>query len=490
MEKMKEKKVKKNRKKGKKLLLWLVIIALVVVGLWACTKSGGAEINMVETVTLETGRVEEVVSVNGIVESEEVKTYFAPVGGKLAQVNMEAGDVVKAGELLIAYDVEDLEETLEQARLQYTLDNSSYQNTLANNKDAQAKLTESNINIPILEQQITDEKANVKKLQEELEAVQANKNNTLAYQALQLQNELVSLENDPIANAERIEEIQISLQCIQTQSQLVETAGEEADLQKKLSEAQERLAGYEEYLAEMKAQKQEASMDALSDLQKENLSVSEQLNLIAYENAQKNYETAQKGITAEFSGVITELSAIEGMPVMEDAQLFTLASNENVRVTFYVGTYDLARIAVGQTADIEIADRMYTGTITKINHVATQSNSGVTQLSAQIHIDNPDEYIYLGLDAKGKIHAAEVENALLLPIAALYADKESDFVYVEENGIAVRRNVVTGISSGEFIEVKEGLTATDKVIISSLITLEDGMAVTTMDSMAGEQVEP
>ena len=270
----------------------------------------------------------------------------------------------------------------------------------------------------------------------------------------------------------------------------METAGEEADLQKKLSEAQERLAGYEEYLAEMKAQKQEASMDALSDLQKENLSVSEQLNLIAYENAQKNYETAQKGITAEFSGVITELSAIEGMPVMEDAQLFTLASNENVRVTFYVGTYDLARIAVGQTADIEIADRMYTGTITKINHVATQSNSGVTQLSAQIHIDNPDEYIYLGLDAKGKIHAAEVENALLLPIAALYADKESDFVYVEENGIAVRRNVVTGISSGEFIEVKEGLTATDKVIISSLITLEDGMAVTTMDSMAGEQVEP
>lgn len=490
MKEKKEKKVKKNKKKWKKVLLFFIILILIVAGLWACTGGGGSELNMVEVSSLETGSIEEVVNVNGVVESEDVRTYFAPVGGKLAEVTIEAGDVVSAGEMLITYNVEDLEDALEQARLQYVLDNSSYQNTLANNKDAQAKLTEANINIPVLEKQITDEKANVKELQDALEAVQANKTNTLAYQALQLQNELVSLENDPVANAERIEEIQISLQCIQTQSQLIETAGEEADLQKKLSEAQERLAGYEEYLAEMKAQKQEASMDALSDLQKENLSVSEQLNLIAYENAQKDFDIAQKGISAEFSGVITELSAIEGMPVMEDAQLLTLASNENVKVTFYVGTYDLARIAVGQTADIEIADRMYTGSITKINHVATQSNSGTTQLKAEIHIDNPDEYVYLGLDAKVKIHAAEVNDVLLLPIAALYADKESDFVYVEENGIAVRKNIVTGISSVEYIEVKEGLTATDKVIVSAMVTLEEGMPVVTNEIIAGEQVAP
>ena len=69
---------------------------------------------------------------------------------------------------------------------------------------------------------------------------------------------------------------------------------------------------------------------------------------------------------------------------------------------------------------------------------------------------------------------------MLLPIAAIYADKTSDFVYVEENGMAVRRDIVTGISSAEYIEVKEGLTATDRVIISSMVTLEDGMAVVTM----------
>lgn len=171
---------------------------------------------------------------------------------------------------------------------------------------------------------------------------------------------------------------------------------------------------------------------------------------------------------------------------MEDIQLLTLASNEKVKVTISIGTYDLEKIAVGQTATIEIAGREYKGSVTKINHVATQSMSGVTQLTAEIHIENPDEYIYLGLDAKAKILTAQAENVLVLPIAAIYADKEGDFVYVEENGIAVRRNIVTGISSSEYIEIKDGLTTSDKVIVSSQVILEDGMAV----AVAGVQEEP
>lgn len=487
---MKEKKLKKGRRKGKKIILWVIVIALLVVGLWACSNSGGSQVNVIETAVLEVGSVEEIVSVNGTVESEEIKTYFAPVSGKLAQVEVTAGDVVEAGEVLLTYNMEGLEEALEQARLQYELENGSYQGSLANNTDAEKKLKEANANIKVLEQQIADEENYIKNLQAALEAVQTDKANSVTQQTMLLQKQLVELEKDMVGNADKIAEIQISLQNLQYQSQLIETTGDAVELEKKLEEEQERLAGYQEYLAEMKSQKQEASMATLTDYQKENLTITEQLNLMAYENAKEDYDTALQGVSAAFSGVITELNVIEGMPVMEDAQLLTLASNENVKVIFSVGTYDLARIAVGQTADIEIADREYTGTVTKINQMASQSASGVTQLSAEIHIDNPDEYIYLGLDAKVKIHAAEVADAMLLPIAAIYADKAGDFVYVEENGIAVRKDIVTGISSSEYIEVKEGLTATDKVIVSSMITLEEGMAVVTAGVAAGEQVEP
>lgn len=487
---MKEKKLKKGKRKGKKILLWIIIIALVAAGLWACNAGGGTQVNVVETVTLGTGSIEELVSVNGTVESEEVKTYFAPVSGKLATVEVTAGDVVEAGEVLLTYDMAGLEESLEQARLQYQLEDGSYQGSLADNKEAEKKLKEAEANIKILEQQIADEENYIKNLQAALEAVQTDKANSVTQQTMLLQKQLLELEKSPVENADKIAEVQMSLQNLQYQSQLIETTGDAVELQKTLEAEQERLAGYQEYLAEMKAQKQEASMGTLTDYQKDNLTITQQLNLMAYEKAKEDYDTALLGVDAAFSGVITELNVIEGMPVMEDAQLLTLASNEKVKVIFSVGTYDLARIAVGQKADIEIADREYTGTVTKIYQMANQSASGVTQLSAEIHIDNPDEYIYLGLDAKVKIHAAEVTDAMLLPIAAIYADKTGDFVYVEENGLAVRKDIVTGISSTEYIEVKEGLSATDKVIVSSMVTLEDGMPVVNATGASGEQVEP
>ena len=482
---MKEKKLKKG-KKGKKIIIWVIVIALIALGIWACGGQGSATVNMVETTILETGSIEELISVKGMVESEETKTYFAPATGKLASVEVTMGDVVKAGDRLITYDMEGLETALLQASLQYQLEDGSYQGTMADNTDAEKKLTEANKNIAILEQQIKDQETYVKNLQAALEAIQVNKTNSVTQQTMQLQKQLLELEEDPMANAAKIAEVQLALQNLQYQSQLIETTGDAVELQKTLTQEQERLIGYQEYLAEMKAQKQEASMGALTDYQKDSLSITKQLNLMAYEKAQADYDIAKQGISAEFSGVITGLNVIEGMTVMEEGQLLTLASNEKVKVTISIGTYDLEKIAVGQTATIEIAGREYTGSVTKINHVATQSMSGVTQLTAEIHIENPDEYIYLGLDAKAKILTAQAENVLVLPIAAIYADKEGDFVYVEENGIAVRRDIVTGISSSEYIEIKDGLTTSDKVIVSSQVILEDGMAV----AVAGVQEEP
>ena len=475
-----------KKKKGKKIIVLIIIVVLIVGGLWACSSMSGDTMNIVETINPEVGSVEELVSVSGVVESEEVKTYFAPVSGKISQVLVEAGDVVKAGDLLISYDMEDMEETLEQARLQYISGNSSYNGSLADSKDAQAKLNEAETNIPILEQQIEDQKIMIKDLQDRLTTIQTESSNSLAKESMNLQKKLIELEADPVNNEAEIRQVQIAMQNNQYLSQIINTTGEEAELKEKISEEEERLAGYEEYKAEMEAQKQQAEATTLSSYQKENLSATEQLNLMVYENAQKDYAIANEGIVAAFDGVVTEVTAIEDMTVGESLQLLTLANSDAVRVKISVTKYDLARIEVGQTADITISGNTYEGTIVKIDRMATQDLSGNAQVGAEIHIENPDEGIYLGLDAKVQIHAGKAEDALLIPINALNADKAGDFVYVEENGVVVRKDIVTGISSTEYIEVKEGLTIEDKVIVSSYVTLEEGMTVYNMTDMVTE----
>lgn len=480
----------KNKKKKKKIIKWIILIVLIIliiVGFKACSGVGESMMAMVETTTPERGNLEDYVSITGLVESDEIKYYYSPVSGKLAEVCVERGQTVKSGEKLIAYDMEEMELYLEQARLQYVTGNSTYNATLDNDREAKADLQEANTNLAVLEQQIKDQKAYVKSLSKSLENMQKNAANSLTTQNYNLQKQLMELQKDPIANEEAITQIQMDLQTNQYLSQIAGTSDEQEKLQEKLEEEQERLAGYEQYKAEMEAQKNQAEATALTGYQKENLSASERLNLISYEKAQKDYEKADLGISADFDGIITELTVMEGMPVGENQQILTLASTDKVKVTITLGKFDLAKMKVGQSAEIEIFDNIYTGKVAKIDKMATASANGFYQVGAEIVIDNPDDKIVLGLDAKVKILVESVENVLLIPVEAMNADREGDFVYVAENGVAVRRDVVSGISSTEFIEIKEGITENDKIIVSSLAgTIEEGMVVTDMAGMIAE----
>jgi len=53
--------------------------------------------------------------------SNNNRCLFAPVGGRLNEVNVAAGDAVKAGDVLMTYDMEQMEERLQEATLQQTV---------------------------------------------------------------------------------------------------------------------------------------------------------------------------------------------------------------------------------------------------------------------------------------------------------------------------------------------------------------------------------
>lgn len=60
---------------------------------------------------------------------------------------------------------------------------------------------------------------------------------------------------------------------------------------------------------------------------------------------------------------------------------------------------------------------------------------------------------------------------------AVNTDKEGDFCYLVKDGVIVRQNVVTGISSDMDVEIKEGISEGDTVVISSDMDLMEGLQV-------------
>jgi len=79
-----------------------------------------------------------------------------------------------------------------------------------------------------------------------------------------------------------------------------------------------------------------------------------------------------------------------------------------------------------------------------------------------------------GAKLRLRIELAEPSDGLLLPVGGFYKDTGGKWVYIVENGIAVRRNIKLGRKSGaENFEVLEGLKPGDQVITSSYENFDD-----------------
>ena len=483
---------KKSNKKRKKapVIIAVIIIILIVVRLVSCAFSGNAGV-MVSTTNAFRGDIEENVSTSGKVASEEKKVLFAPVSGRLNEINVAAGDAVKAGDVLMTYDMDQMEERLQEAALQQSKSNASYNSTMTENSKSNAKLNEANTNLAVLDQQLTDYKAYLKDLEDKLSKSQRETQRQLSEESYNLSRKSADL-NKELQNgvtADRAKEINKELQDIssnQARNAYVQSIANSSDyvvdMQNEIAAVKEHITECETYKAQMESQKGTSESTILNGYQSQAYAADKDLAQLTYEEAEKQYNAAKEGIVADFDGIVTECTGVSGASVAEGAQLLTLESSRDVKVTFDASKSDVAKLEIGQKVDVTISGNKYEGEIAKINRMAALNASNTPMVGVEVHLTNPDDKIILGLDAKLTVHTDSAQDTLLIPVEAINADKNGDFLYVVENGMVVKRPVTCGISSDEYTEILEGVTEEDQIIVSSLtgISLEEGMAVTAV----------
>jgi len=496
----------KTKSKKKRVVTIVIVILLVlvlaVVGMvaWVMNTLSSAGV-MVTTTNATRGDLQESISTSGTIGSDERKVIFAPASGKLDEVMVAAGDTVKKGDMLVSYDMEAMDNMLKQAELQQNKTTVGYESALADNSSNQAKLKEANTNLPILEQQIKDHKAYLETLQEKLTTSQretsvalTNESYNLSTRSAELQNTLATLKAalDPnaadyaskqaeIAQVQKqFEEVSSQMNHNQYLQQIAGSSDYVVELQKEIAEVQEKLAEFEAYKAEMESQKTSSENMMMDDYDKQQYDIDSELAGMNYASAEEQYNTAKQGVKAEFDGIVTECTAVQGSSVSEGMQLLVLENSNKIKVSFSASKYNIEKLAIGQKADVEIFDTTYEGEISKINRMATMTNSGTTMVGVEVKLTNPDDKIILGLDAKITVYTDKAEDTLMIPVEVINADKEGDFLYVVEEGIVVRKPIVCGISTDTHTEVLEGITEEDQIVEKAFGELREGMMVTIM----------
>ncbi len=482
--------MKKRKKKVIKIVAG-VLVVVIIAGIFIGSRNQGTTAIPVYTQQAFTGEISSELDTSGTVKAENTITYFAPTGTKIAGVQVQAGDVVKKGDMMVCFDEEALAYAQKQSELEQRISATDYSATVQTNQEQQAKLAQAQSDIASLEIQkenyekyiddltngITDVTALRKAdLYADIYSVEKEINNyDLAMQTPTEDTDMDALLRKKTEKTNELNKLQNELSML---SDYKTSYGWE-DL---LTQAKKDLADVETKLQEAKADKSSAEASIVNDGKIASSQLSREKTKLTVQDAQNKYQEALNGIVAEYDGVVTDLSATQGATVQEGTQLLVLESYDEICVEFQASKYDLENLAIGQKAVIDISGKEYEGTVTKINKMATPNSSGVPMVAARVHIDNPDSNVYLGIEARLKITTAQRQDALLVPVEAVNIDNDGNFCYIIENGALVKKYITTGISSSDYIEVTDGLSEKEEVVTSAVMDmdLEEGMEVTPM----------
>ena len=436
-----------QKKKRKKRIIGGVIAAAMVLFIVSRVLTPAA-LPVVMVRSAEKGTVKQTINTSGTVKTEQQKTYFSPLAAKVEACKVQEGDAVEAGQVLLTYDAQDLENRKKEAALQNDEAYYGYQNTMDRNSKDTSEYSRSSHDVEILEQQVENAKAEVRALKQYLTDMGCF---------------LREAQNDNHKNL--AEEYQAKID--QATNQLAVKEEELAEFQSDLSEQKGIKNSTESTMMTADAKKQ---AEAAKELQ-------------ALKSAEVTDAVAQvsDGIKADFAGIVTGVKPVDGSNVENGGELFTVSSIEKVCVDVSFSKSDLEKIEEGQKAVATIAGKQYEGTVTRISRAAAKNEKGASIIQGEIHIDNPDTDLYLGVDARVMAEGNKAENVVMIPVEAINIGKDGSFVYVVTDGTVQKRMVTAGISSDEYTEIKKGLEVGEQVIISVDAGIEEGMAVNPVE---------
>ena len=199
---------------------------------------------------------------------------------------------------------------------------------------------------------------------------------------------------------------------------------------------------------------------------------------------------SQTEIAAPFEGVVGLSEVTEGSMINRQQPVTTLLVLDPLYVDFSIPDSLLGALSQDVPVDVMLEGGLPMEAA--IIAVDTQSSAGTHSVRIRAELRNQKGKMRPGQFVAVAVYLGKESEALLIPSKALLQEGERQYVYVVIDGIAVRREVTTGLREGGFVQVKEGLSDKEMVITVGQVNVQDGSLVKEADqepSQAGQDGE-
>ena len=195
------------------------------------------------------------------------------------------------------------------------------------------------------------------------------------------------------------------------------------------------------------------------------------------DNSVINYELGDLTIkyatlTTPIAGIVTNIDQPNsGVNISPATATFSIIDPKSIYLKSQIDQEDVIKIKVGDKTTVKLdsfSDQTFDSKITYISYTPISGQtSTVYEVRFELPKDNDDLKYKIGMDGDAIITLKENQNSLVIPIDALTQTESETYVLVKNpnDNQLVKKIVKTGIETDTEIEILEGLSENDQVII-------------------------
>lgn len=185
-------------------------------------------------------------------------------------------------------------------------------------------------------------------------------------------------------------------------------------------------------------------------------------------------------IRAPISGYVAERVADVGeyiSPNTPNSKIATILRTSTLRMKIDIPEASVGKVATGQGISLQTTsypDRSFAGTIVRI---APNVSTTARAMTVEAEVQNSEGLLKPGQFATVRITQSKPEPAVVIPARAVKTTGDVSSVFVIKEGIAREQFVQLGLLEGDMIQVKNGIVDGDRIVVSDLSQLRDGIIV-------------
>jgi cobalt-zinc-cadmium efflux system membrane fusion protein len=185
--------------------------------------------------------------------------------------------------------------------------------------------------------------------------------------------------------------------------------------------------------------------------------------------------TGRFDLKAPINGVVIERNVTVGQLVGADpAQvLYTIADLDVLQAVGEVYERDLRALSIGQPVSVSVESfpgQRFSGTVVYVGDLVDPI---VRTVKVRCNVTNVERKLKPEMFARVHVQVGTKSLALALPRGAVVMNGEESLVFVERTATEFeRRRVATGVTSGELIEIRQGLQAGERVVVKGTLLLK------------------